>query len=145
MILKRLWNCLLVRCYWWPWKHLHSWQRRWRWTFPQSVFIDLAAADGPRWQKKRSIWVCDGFGDDKEINRIPTPDGVIRLGTGTYYLSGQVNIPSGVTLAGEGEGTTLIADHDDEHVLYFEFPQSATEVIRGITVRQVVRRRRHID
>ena len=100
MLIKRLWNCLLVRCYWWPWKRFHRWQRRWRYTFPASVYIDLAAADSPRLQKKMCGWVCDGFNDDREINSIYTPDGVIRLGAGTFYLSKPIELREGTTLEG---------------------------------------------
>jgi len=72
----------------------------------------VAAADSSAQSKAQAHYLCDGSGDQVQIQQALTAagsGGVVTLTEGTFNLNGDLNVPSGVTLEGKGADATTLA------------------------------------
>lgn len=88
--------------------------------------LRVAANDAPQRWKDWSHYVCDGTGDQTELNAavvaLPASGGVIELSPGTFSLSASISIgKDSVVLKGQGAGTTILtlATNANCHVLLY--------------------------
>ena len=72
----------------------------------------VAASDSPDLSRAQADYVCDGAADQVEIQRalsaLGNAGGTVTLTEGTFYLSGDLNIPSNVILEGKGPDATWL-------------------------------------
>jgi len=67
----------------------------------------IAASDAKADEKATAWTVCDGVADQNEINRAFTDGYSVKLTSGTYLLSGAIDLEAGKSLIGLGEETVL--------------------------------------
>jgi hypothetical protein len=74
--------------------------------------ILVAAHDSPAESKMVADYLCDGAGDQAEIqsalNALGSAGGTVTLADGTFHLGGNLNIPGNVVLEGQGPGATRL-------------------------------------
>jgi hypothetical protein len=78
-------------------------------------------------------FICDGSADQGQINAaidMASPNDIVYLRKGTYYITGAINLKSGVTLRGEGEENTKIEAASPD---YFSEKYSAMIYFKGVS------------
>jgi hypothetical protein len=79
----------------------------------------VAASDSSSTVKSQADFVCDGAGDQSEIqtalNKLASGDSVV-LSTGTYNIQGIISMPTGTTLEGQGADSTFLKFTNDGRI-----------------------------
>ncbi|WP_052959127.1 hypothetical protein [Methanoculleus sediminis] len=79
---------------------------------PGDGAILIAAHDSPGESKEAADYLCDGTADQIEIqhalNALGSAGGTVALAEGTFYLSGNLNVPGNAVLEGQGADATRL-------------------------------------
>jgi hypothetical protein len=79
----------------------------------------VAASNAPSFVKDRADWVCDGTGDQTEIQDALDTYGCCQLSPGSFSTSAVVNVTANQTLRGAGiDRTTITGNATSFHVIH---------------------------
>jgi|GEM_PF-5051389 len=104
----------------------------------RSPTIIIAASDAPEEFKKKADYICDGINDHVEIQEAinSISRGTVLLSPGTFVVSDEIYMKSGVIIAGSGKTATIVKGaHSGVGTAIFYYPEGTSDTeLRDMTI-----------